>query len=106
MIKFVVKPGFFEKRRSGTNQPGLDLWRVTLDTLVDRTLAVTNDCCNYYPTFPIIEVVDVADPTESEMANVPVGGFFRTVVYNGSVYYYWLYTKTGAGSYKLISTNG
>ena len=78
MIKFVLKPGFYEKKRTGKSQPGLDLWRVTLDTLVDRSLAVTTDCCNYYPTAPIIEVVTEGTPSETEMdnANIPLFGMF------------------------------
>lgn len=78
MIKFVIKPGLFEKKRTGKNQPGLDLWRVTLDTLVDRSLAVTSNCCNYYPSAPIVLVVDGDVPTEAEMdnANVPLFGIF------------------------------
>lgn len=78
MKKFVIKPGHFEQKRTGKSQPGLDLWRVTLDTLVDRSLAVTTDCCNYYPSAPTVEVVDHDVPTEDEMDNafVPLFGIF------------------------------
>jgi hypothetical protein len=78
MIKFVVKPGFYEKRKTGKNQPGLDLWRTTLDTLVDRSLAVTTNCCDYYPTAPVVYVATIATPTEAEMdnANIPIKGLF------------------------------
>lgn len=78
MKKFVIKPGHFEQKRTGKNQPGLDLWRVTLDTLVDRSLAITTDCCNYYPTAPTVLVADHSAPTETEMdnANIPIKGLF------------------------------
>lgn len=87
MKKFVIKPGFYEQKRTGKSQPGLDLWRVTLDTLVDRSLAVTNDCCSYYPSAPTIEVVDEDVPTEAEMdnANIPLFGIF--LAWDGAVSY-------------------
>lgn len=100
MIKFVLKPGFYEKRKTGKNQPGLDLWRVTLDTLVDRSLAVTTDCCNYYPTVPLISAADATTPTESEMDNagVPPFGMFRTTDGAG-VYYLWMREAVGDGAF-------
>ncbi len=78
MSKFTIKPGFYEKRKTGKNQPGLDLWRVTLDTLVDRSLAITTDCCNYYPTAPTVLVANESAPTQAEMDNagIPVKGLF------------------------------
>jgi len=78
MIKFTIKPGFYEKRKTGKNQPGLDLWRVTLDSLVDRSLAITTDCCNYYPTAPTVLVANASAPTQTEMDNagIPVKGLF------------------------------
>lgn len=90
MKKFVIKPGFYEQRKTGKNQPGLDLWRTTLDTLVDRSLAVTTNCCNYYPTVPLIEVDSASNPTGDEMDanNIPHYGMFRTE--SGSSIYVWM----------------
>lgn len=96
MKKFVIKPGFFEQKRTGKSQPGLDLWRVTLDTLVDRSLAITEDCCNYYPTAPTIYVVDDTSPTEAEMdnGNIPVKGFFFAEEESGGVWSFLVRTST------------
>jgi len=104
MKKFVIKPGHFEQRRTGKNQPGLDLWRVTLDTLVDRSLAITTDCCNYYPTAPTVLVSNESAPTQAEMDNagIPVKGLFFAEDENGN----WVLTiRTNAtdGSASIVN---
>ena len=96
MKKFVIKPGFFEQKRTGKSQPGLDLLRVTLDTLVDRSLAITEDCCNYYPTAPTVLVANDAAPTQAEMdnGNIPVKGFFFAEVEATGIWTYGVRTST------------
>lgn len=76
-VEWVLKQGTFEKKRFGSNQPGLDLTRVIHDTLKDDSILVTDDCCKYWPSIPPLTVVDVDAPTESEMTNVPLLGLFR-----------------------------
>lgn len=76
-IEWVIKQGNFEKKRFGAKQPGLDITRVVGDILKDKSLAVTNDCCTYYPTVPALTVVDHDAPTETEMEDVPLWGIFR-----------------------------
>ena len=46
-MQFVIKPGYFEKKKRGVGQPGLDLSRVIGDFLVKQNIATTTDCCTY-----------------------------------------------------------
>lgn len=69
--EFIIKPGFFEKKRFGAKQPGLDVTRTIFDVLKNQSLVTTSDCCTYYPTFPVIEVANISVPTEAELKGVP-----------------------------------
>ena len=75
-VEWVVKPGNVERKRRGVKQPGLDLTRAVFDILKDDGMVVTNDCCTYYPTFPVLIVADHTAPTALEMTDVPIGGVF------------------------------
>lgn len=46
---WIIKPGFFMRKRPGLKQPGLDLGRVAGDWLVSMGLVSTTDCCVYNP---------------------------------------------------------
>ena len=62
MTRWLIKMGYFEKMFPGKKQKGLDLRRVTEDSLLDMQMATrTDDCCKMFPALPI--VTDEADPT-------------------------------------------
>lgn len=73
--RVVLKPGIYQ---SSDTKGGLNLNKWIPKFLKRIMFADTVDCCTYYPTFPVLEVANVNDPTEEEMANVPVFGFFLT----------------------------
>ena len=64
---------------------GFNLNQFVLKFLEWIGFAATVDCCTYYPTYPLLDVADIANPTADEMANVPLYGMFLTV--NGSIFY-------------------
>lgn len=45
MKEFIIKPGFYEPKKAGKKQPGLDLTRAITDYLVQKGLATSEDCC-------------------------------------------------------------
>lgn len=75
-VEWVIKPGNVEKKKLGHRQPGLDLTRAVFDILKDDGMVVTDDCCNYWPTFPQLTVADHDVPTEDEMVDIPLKGLF------------------------------
>jgi len=84
-VKFVLKQGTFEKKAYGRKQPGLDLSRVIQDELVDLSLAVTNDCCTYYPRLPLVQVENVEDINGDEVSHIPALGMVLAIQNNGDV---------------------
>ncbi len=65
MARWIIKEGFFEKFFPGKKQRGLDLKRVTQDSLIDDKLASrTADCCKMFPSVPL-----VTDETDSTIPN-------------------------------------
>lgn len=100
---WVIKPGYFEKKVKGMRQPGLDFGRAIGDWLKGGSLAVTSDCCNYYPTLPLVTAADASAPTETEMAGVPLWGMFRT--FDSDNDYTYLFIKTAADATITIADN-
>lgn len=78
-MNWIIKPGFFEKAIRGAKQAGLDLGRVIGDWLVKQELAVHLECCDYYPTVPLVNASNPSSPTATDTAEVPVWGMFRTL---------------------------
>ena len=75
--EWVLNLGTYSKKtKINRSQPGLDLARTVADTLENKGVLGTVNCCDYFPTVPRIVAVDAGVPTESEMANVPIGGIF------------------------------
>lgn len=74
----VLKPGTYQ---SGNTRGGLNLNKWIPKFLKRIGFADTSDplCCQYFPTAPEVLVADHTTPTETEMTNVPIGGFFKAV---------------------------
>jgi len=90
-VEWVIKPGNVERKRRGVKQPGLDLTRAVFDILKDDGMVVTNDCCTYYPAFPVLIVADHTAPTALEMTDVPIGGvFIAKESATSEVWYLWM----------------
>lgn len=68
--EWVFNLGTYSKKKRGS-QPGLDLTRATLDVLQNKSLVNSDNCCDYYPTAPIVICADHTSPTETEMQDVP-----------------------------------
>ena len=81
---------------------GFNLNQFVLKFLEWIGFAATVDCCTYYPTYPILDVADIANPTADEMTNVPLYGMFLTV--NGSTF--CLNIKDSDSSTVTVATNG
>lgn len=93
----VIKPGVVSTGRR--IKGGFNLNRFVKDLLVSLGFAATDDCCNYYPTFPILDVANPSAPTPEEVAanHVPDGGLFLTT--NGGTYYLWIVADGQAGQF-------
>lgn len=78
----VLRPGVYQ---SGNTRGGLNLNKWILKFLKKIGFAGTLDplCCQYFPTAPDVLVIDSTNPTEEEMTNIPIGGFFRAIESNG-----------------------
>lgn len=78
----VLKPGTYQ---SGNTRGGLNLNKWIPKFLKKIGFADTSDplCCQYFPTVPEVLVAAHGSPTETEMTNVPVGGFFKAIQTNG-----------------------
>ena len=100
-MNWIIKPGFFEKAIRGAKQAGLDLGRVIGDWLVKQGFAVHLECCDYYPTVPVLPAADASAPTQDEMAGVPIWGMFRTQS-NGITF---IFMKVSDSGVLLIATN-
>lgn len=108
-VEWILKPGTFDRKHFGFNkrpasQPGLDLTRATFDILKDQSLVVTDDCCTYFPTFPTLIVADRTAPSETEMADIPIGGIFiAKESEDPTLWILWM--KDGAGTAFDFGTN-
>lgn len=104
-IKWVLKPGTFERQNKGVKQPGLDLTRATFDILKKQGMVVTNDCCSYFPTFPDLtsKVADPGNVSNSEISDLPIGAIFITWISN-STFYIWIKDKN-EGSQLIVSND-
>lgn len=80
---------------------GFNLNQFVLKFLEWIGFAATVDCCTYYPTYPVLDVADIASPTADEMANVPLYSMFLTI--SGDLYY--LHFKYSATNTDTIATN-
>jgi hypothetical protein len=65
---------------------GFNLNQFVLKFLEWIGFAATVDCCTYYPTFPVLDVANIATPTEDEMTNIPIKGIFFADDGNGHWY--------------------
>lgn len=75
--EWVLNLGTYSKKtKINRSQPGLDLARTVTDTLENKGLIGTADCCDYYLTVARIAVATDTAPTEAEMAGIPLGGLF------------------------------
>lgn len=81
---------------------GFNLNQFVLKFLEWIGFAATVDCCTYYPTYPILQVANIANPTEEEMVNVPIKGVFFAENGRGSWY---LRIKDSASNSIAITTN-
>lgn len=80
-----LKQGAFQKvdNTKGNRIKGaLDLNKEVLDTLVDKSLASTLDCCNY---FNRISTVLENQYSEEQLLSLPVGTIFIPVDADGNV---------------------
>lgn len=79
----VLKPGLYQSQNT---KGGLNLNKWFLKALTKVGFAGTSDpvCCEYFPTAPEVTVVDHTAPTEDEMVNVPLGGFFQATEADGT----------------------
>ncbi len=77
--EWVLNLGTYSKKtKINRSQPGLDLARTVTDTLENKGVLGTMNCCDYFPTVPRVVAVDQSAPTEAEMALIPIGGLFAT----------------------------
>lgn len=97
-FQVVLKPGLYQSQNT---KGGLNLNKWLLKFLKRIGFADTVDCCVYYPTYPILEVENIGNPTEQEMINVPLYSMFLCV--DGDIYY--LHFKYSAANTDTISTN-
>lgn len=76
-----LKEGVYQKldNTKGKRIKGaLDFNKEVLDTLVDKDVIETTDCCSYFPTIPeIVELRDQFPPAAERIAHVPNWGLFR-----------------------------
>lgn len=91
-LKLVLKPGTYQ---SGDTRGGLNFNNWVKNFLKRIGFADTLDCCNYYPTFPTLTVVDPTVPTAAEAlaAGVPPGSMFKTT--DGAEYYFFVVNVAG-----------
>ena len=73
--EWVLNLGTYSHKKK-EKQPGLDLAKAVTDTLENRGIIGTVNCCNFYPMIPHLIVADATTPTESETKNIPLGGMF------------------------------
>jgi hypothetical protein len=75
--EWVLNLGTYSKKtKINRSQPGLDLARTVTDTLENKGVLGTVNCCDYFPTVPRIAVATDTAPTEAEMVTIPLGGLF------------------------------
>lgn len=78
--KTYIKQGAFQKVENtrGTDIKGaLNLNKEVLDTLVDKDVIGTTDCCSYFPTIPVIdELANQFFPTNEQIVDIPTYGLF------------------------------
>lgn len=100
-FQVVLKPGLYQ---SHNTKGGLNLNKWLLKFLKKIGFAVTTDCCTYYPSFPLIPVVDPSNIQPSEIADVPVFGFFIGYNSDGSEDYIIAMKATTSGDYSELGT--
>lgn len=98
--KTYIKQGAFQKVENtrGVDIKGaLNLNKEVLDTLVDKDVLVTTDCCGYFPTFPILE------NTEESLSMLPILGVAWIDAGGGT---YCLATKLPNGDFAISCFGG
>jgi len=99
--KTYIKQSAFQKVENtrGTDIKGaLNLNKEVLDTLVDKTLAGTVDCCLYFPVISEVEVPDPSSVSLEDIPQVPNGGLFYTMDGGGNLL---LWIKTPESTYSF-----
>lgn len=64
-LKTWIKQGFWEKS-SKPSRGALDFQMEVMDSMIREKILLTNNCCDYYPTFPLI--------TDAEFEDLPIYG--------------------------------
>ena len=75
--EWVLNLGTYSKKtKMNKSQPGLDMTRATMDTLGNKGHVLTNNCCEYFPTWPTYIVDDYGDYDTEFTKDIPQGGFY------------------------------
>lgn len=94
--QWVFKPGTFERKQLKKNQPGLDLTRAMFDVLKDHEFAVTKNCCDYFPSIPVI--------TEDERAEGIIPDKGLVLIYDeGNDEYDLVYINSEGTEYRAVA---
>ncbi len=94
--KTYIQPGAYQKipNTAGANIKGaLNFNKEVLDTLVDKDVLGTVDCCQYFPEIPLMDTPDYSNPSQAVIDLVPIFGMFATT--NGVEYTIWIKTPSG-----------
>lgn len=107
-----LKEGVYQKldNTKGKRIKGaLDFNKEVLDTLVDKDLVVTANCCNYFPSAPVVGQITPLPTTIAAgdwpfEVEVPIYGMF--IIEDPDTPQYWgLYIRERSGSYHTIYLN-
>lgn len=109
--KTYIKEGAYQKV---TNTPSkkikgaLDFNKEVLDTLVDKDVIGTTDCCSYFPTIPVLtELANQFPPTAEQIAHLPTYAMFIIEdTTGGCLGCYSIYIKNSLGDANQIAGFG
>lgn len=94
--KTFIKEGAYQKidnTKSNKIKGALDLNKEVLDTLVDKNVLGTTDCCQYFLKPLLIDIPNYDDPPEEVTNSIPTFGIFVTT--NGVEFAVWIKTPDG-----------
>jgi len=104
--KTYIQPGAYQKipNTAGANIKGaLNFNKEVLDTLVDKDVLSTSDCCSYFPRVPSLLDTQFS---EDYVLTLPVGSLFMIVDENGDVDNVYIVVQFGGvKSYAPININ-
>ena len=103
-LEVVLKPGGYQSKNTSG---GLNLRKWIFRMLTRNGFAGTNDpdCCQYFPVTPDVLTVNSSNPTAEEMANVPIGGFFRAVENTSDIWYMYIKIDNDGGANQIATNN-